>query len=417
VSSGARGRIAGTGLTAVVLLTACIGHLPPCPAAGGPPWVELQSAHFRLRTDQDPAAARATLTDLDRLEAALLTVFGAPLDLDTGRVPVVAVDRGWTDFAPRQVEGFYTHALFQPLVVMVAGGELQRHSVIKHELVHYLSGKIMRKQPPWLAEGLACYYETIRYDAEGGRIFVGTPPPDRLRTARLTGVATLEALFAAKQVPADDGARFYAAAWLTVHYLMNQRLTALAGYERALRDDASPEAAWTAAFGAQSPADLAAEVHRYLDGGRYAILIYAFPADARGAPPVAERRLTDADVHATRALLYLKGEQSRANAPELSLGHEDGLIGAKRELDEALRQQPDHVGARAIFHFMLGAPINFDRASEASRAHADDWLAWVLLADAARDRGDQETFQGALARAVETAGGDRSVMLPVVDLR
>src|SRR6185436_10623701 len=86
----------------LALVPTCAGHLPPCPAAGGPAWAEL--------------------TDLEQLQAALLTVFGVPPDLDTGRLPVVVVDRGWTDFSPRQVEGFFTQALFQPLVVMVAGG-------------------------------------------------------------------------------------------------------------------------------------------------------------------------------------------------------------------------------------------------------------------------------------------------------
>ena len=159
----------------LALVPTCAGHLPPCPAAGGPAWTELESPHFRLRTDDDSAAARAALTDLEQLQAALLTVFGVPPDLDTGRLPVVVVDRGWTDFSPRQVEGFFTQALFQPLVVMVAGGELHRQELIKHELVHYLSHMVMERQPRWLAEGLATYYATIEYDEDAGRITVGRP--------------------------------------------------------------------------------------------------------------------------------------------------------------------------------------------------------------------------------------------------
>jgi hypothetical protein len=137
----------------------------------------LRSAHFRLRTDKKPADARVTLTDLEQLRAALLKVFGAPVDFDTGQVPVVVVDSGWTDFAPRQVNGFFTRALFQPLVVMAATSQLYGQELIKHELVHFLSNKVMTHQPPWMAEGLASYYETIEYDTETGRITVGRPPP------------------------------------------------------------------------------------------------------------------------------------------------------------------------------------------------------------------------------------------------
>src|SRR5947207_12296891 len=121
-------RIGVVALALAGAASAC-GHLPPCPAAGGPAWTELQSAHFRLRTDESPAAARAALADFEHLEAALLFVFGAPSDLDTGRVPVVVVDRGWTDFAPREVAGYFPSVLFQPLVVMASVSQLARHDV------------------------------------------------------------------------------------------------------------------------------------------------------------------------------------------------------------------------------------------------------------------------------------------------
>jgi hypothetical protein len=41
------------------------------------------------------------------------------------------------------------------------------------------------------------------------------------------------------------------------HYLMNHRLEALAAYEKALGAGASPASAWTAAFGSQTPEQLA----------------------------------------------------------------------------------------------------------------------------------------------------------------
>src|SRR5262245_34804553 len=119
-------------LALFVAPAACLGHLPPCPAAGGPAWTELQSAHFRLRTDEDAAAARTVLTDLEQLQAALLFVFAAPPDLDTGRLPVVVVDRGWTDFAVREIDGYFTQALFQPLVVMPSRSQAFQLQVIKH---------------------------------------------------------------------------------------------------------------------------------------------------------------------------------------------------------------------------------------------------------------------------------------------
>jgi hypothetical protein len=393
-----------------VVTATCAGHLPPCPAAGGPAWTELRSAHFRLRTDEKPADARATLTDLEQLRAALLTVFGASVDLDTGRLPVVVIDRGWTDFAPRQVNGFFTRALFQPLVVMAAGSQLHQQELIKHELVHFLTSKVMTRQPPWMAEGLASYYQTIEYDTETGRITVGRPPPDLLRQAQhRTSVASIEAMFTAGEI--DQEARhFYADAWLTTHYLMNHRLEALARYENALRAGASPKSAWAAAFGAQTPEQLAVAVHQYLDRGQYALLIYRLPPLALPAP--AERPLPEADIHATRALLFLTGSRARALVPELSLGPDDPRLGAKRELDEARRAEPGHVASLAIAQWMLDVPVSLEQATAASHKHGDDWLAWLLLADARDRSGDRAGQCEALARAAELADDDLSVEVP-----
>jgi hypothetical protein len=401
------------GLLSLALLPACAGHLPPCPAAGGPAWTELESAHFRLRTDEDATAGRAAITDLEQFQAALLTAIGAPPDLDTGKVPVVIVEGGWTDFAPRQLRGFFTTALFQPLIVMIAGSEVRRQDTIKHELVHYLSNKIMPHQLPWLAEGLATYYETIEYDAHVGLITVGRPSPGRLRWAQRTSAATLERLFTATAIDGgdEDMARFYAAAWITVHYLMNHRQEALLAYEKALRTRASPEAAWTAAFGAQTPAQLAGDVRRYIDRGRYAMLTYRFPGLQLATP--VERRLTDPDTHATRALLYLIGDRMRGFARAGSADGGDPKQHAQRELDEALRQEPTHVRSRAIARFMLGTPVDVEQAIAGSRTHGDDWIAWMLLAEARQAQDDGAGIREAIGRMLEIARADRSIELTV----
>jgi hypothetical protein len=402
-----RMRHLGVGAAALSLAAACAGRLPPCPAAGGPTWTELEGTHFRLRTDQPQPAARAVLADLEHLVAALLSVFGAPPDLDTGKVPAIVVDRGWTDIAPFHVDGFFTHALFQPLVVMPSGGTLYRQQVINHELVHYLSRQVMPRQPPWLAEGLASYYETIEYDAEEGRVTVGRPAPDRLRVVQRGDALNIETMFAATTI-GDDPGRFYAAAWITTHYLMNHRRVALMGYEKALHAGATFEAAWTAAFGAQTPAQLAADVRRYMeDGGQYAMLVYRFPP-YKPAPPL-ERPLSDADTHATRALLYVTGGRIGTGVDDREERLTAATRDAKRELDEAIRLDPDHVTARSILHWMLGAPIDLERASAATRAHAGDWRAWLLLADALDDHHDQTGRDGALARVAELARDDRSI--------
>jgi hypothetical protein len=398
-------RIGVVALSLAVTAAAC-GHLPPCPAAGGPAWTELQSAHFRLRTDEDAAAARATLVDLEQFWAAMLHAFGVPADVDTGRLPVLVVDRGWMDFAAPEVVGYFTHALFQPLAVMESSGHLFTQATIKHELIHYFSSLITPRQPPWLEEGLATYYETIEYDADAGRVTIGRPSPMRLRGARTLGVATIERMFTATKLDPDDPGRFESAAWITTHYLMNHRPQAVRSYLHALRAGATPEAAWTAAFGAETPAQVAAAVHAYLDGGRYTMLVYNLPPPKLDAP--RERRLDDADAHAMRALLYTTGAGVRTETPRFSQQSDDeAKAAARREIDEALRQEPDNAAARAIAHFMLKAPIDPEVAAAVTRKNPGDWLGWVLLAAARGERGDTAGWNDAMTRA--SALVDRSV--------
>jgi tetratricopeptide (TPR) repeat protein len=390
-----------------IAAVSCAGHLPPCPAAGGPVWIEIQSPHFRLRTDLNGNVARVVLADLEQLEAALLTVFGVSPDVDMGKVPVVVVKHGWTALTSFRVEGYAGFALFQPLVVMVAGGQLQQQEVIKHELVHYLTALVMPRQPRWFAEGLATYFETIDVD-DTGRITVGRLPDHRFRGALSVSTSTIESMFAATDF-GNDASNFYAASWLTMHYLMNHRADALKAYEEALRRDASFETAWSAAFGAQTPAQVAKDVARYLtSGGKYAELIYR-SRPYKTAWPV-QRPLSDADAHATRALLYITAAgRGAGSAEERAEARSTAALAAKRELDEAFRQDPDHVAAWAILHWHLSAPIDLERAAAATRKNPSDWLAWLLLAKAHAERNDAAGREKALARATELARADLSI--------
>jgi hypothetical protein len=401
----------GTEAAALLLAVAagaCAGHFPACPAAGGPAWTELQGAHVRLRTDADVAAGRATLEDLEQIQAALLHIFSAATNSDTGRMPVIVVDRGWADFAPYRVSGYFTRALFQPLVVIGAGRDIYRQEIIKHELVHYFSHMVMPRQPLWLSEGLATYYETLEYDADKALITVGRPSLDRLRVAQRNDASDFAEVFAAEVIGEDLDA-FYATAWSTVHYLMNHREAALAAYEKALHEGATPREAWKTAFGEHTPASLGAEILRYVDGGQYELRQHPFTAPHQASP--AERRLSDAETHATRALLYLTGSNLRVHAPDLSFGVEHPRAEAKAEVAEALRQQPDHVAARAIARFMLGIPIALEQATDISRKHGEDWLAWLLVVASSHGPDDGTLRADALARALDIARRDPSVSI------
>src|SRR5689334_589400 len=102
---------------ALATMAGC-AHAPlVCPARGGGRWIELSSAHFRMRTDVGPGRARATLADFEASYAALssgvLPWRGGPPGAIEPPMEIVLFDRdddfralapdgatGW--FAPRQ---------------------------------------------------------------------------------------------------------------------------------------------------------------------------------------------------------------------------------------------------------------------------------------------------------------------------
>src|SRR6185369_12609107 len=83
-------------------------------------------------------------------------------------------------------------------------------------------------------------------------------------------------------------------------------------------------------------------VRSYLDGGRYSVLV--FPFDPPPPPVVEEHLMSDADVHATRALLFASARHLplREAAPPRDLLARRARI----EADEALRGDGAHVLAQ-----------------------------------------------------------------------
>jgi hypothetical protein len=403
-------RVARLALAASVLVlgaAGCASTFAVCPAQGGPPWRELANEHFVLRTDQDLEAARATLRDLDVFRAAVLTCFHAPIDLDTGRLPVIAVRDGWGEFAGTGADGLFTEALFRPLIVLRTRSRTPLDSIIKHELVHYFSKKVVPAQPLWFAEGLATYFESVEYDLDRQRMVVGRPPKEVLSFVQRVALLRADEMRAMKQLDEERTPFFYATAWATIHFLMNHRADQLRAYEAALLRS-SDDAAWAQAFPDLKGDALDAELHQYLDGGAYSLLIFPFHP-----PPLAiseERALTDAEVHGTRAFLLAVGSHLRGVASTDKVDH---LVArATQEIDEALRQDPDQVLAQAVRTFTLGVDPRVADALRATEKSPNDWLAWLLLAEALHDEGvTGQRVVAAVQKAVDLASEDLSVSL------
>jgi hypothetical protein len=146
-------------------------------------WSELQSEHFQLRTDLTPEDARQAIADLELLRAALLAAGWHSSLAGQGRTLVVELASGaeLREFAHKGIEGFVaTDAFHQPIMVVSADRDLDDQQVLEHELAHVITNAFLVRNPRWVAEGTACYLETLKLDRKRKKLFVGGVNADRI---------------------------------------------------------------------------------------------------------------------------------------------------------------------------------------------------------------------------------------------
>jgi hypothetical protein len=349
----------------------CAG-LPPVPSKGGPRWLRLETEHFVLYSDQAPKLARTTITQFERwLSAYLQTGWQSEGKLALKLNVIVMDDRAEFEhlFGTLISGSFERSMLFEPLVVMPRTNRSENWATLKHEVTHYIAQQALIDQPVWLAEGLATYFETA-YEDPSGAFVLGAVPRARFRRLGEQGRMSVRELFAARNSSEDP--RVYESSWLLVHCLMSEHAAPFAKFQALIATGKSVDASWSEAFPALPLAQLDAVLDRYAARGVY--VTYATKVQGV-APSVQTRALTDADVYAVRAVLYLTcqdcGEPKR---PEVD-----------RNIALALAADPGHLRALALRANRTHGAERLAVSRDLVRLHPSAWLSWVMLANAELD--------------------------------
>jgi hypothetical protein len=136
-------------------------------------WHRLESTHFALSTDLNPATAEHTLRELEDYYAALTSI-AFPVKPPALKIPVIGLAsiEETRRYLPPCFNGRYLpNLLFQPLIVLGTGSFGIEDQVARHELVHYVMRLMYGRSPPvWHAEGMASYFETLAYDPVNGQL-------------------------------------------------------------------------------------------------------------------------------------------------------------------------------------------------------------------------------------------------------
>lgn len=96
------------------------------------------------------------------------------------RVVLFDKESQFKEFAPRGSGAFFSPQLPldpEPIPTLVMWGDVagEARLTFQHELTHHLFRKALGATPPWLNEGLADYYATVRID--NGEVYIGEAQP------------------------------------------------------------------------------------------------------------------------------------------------------------------------------------------------------------------------------------------------
>lgn len=372
-------------------------------------WRELKSEHFTLTTDLSPRDAPKVLGQLEKLRTALLTTAWGKVKLEGEHTDVIVLRTHGelTEFSDENVAGYMFHGE-RPLLVGYGQQDLESQQVFAHELAHAISRRLLQRQPLWFAEGLAKFLETVHL-REDGVAEVGNADLNTVtmlnRRGRLPIARVLA--FTGKDLDGMEGsevAGFYRTSWLLVHDLFNQHGQAFRHYQVALAQGRAPEAAWAENFGDLTPEKLDQELTLYLRYGQYRLLQVPQPPEKPLEGTV--RELSEAEVHAVRAELFLTGMGQRTRDERVAL--------AKAELAPAQAAAPDDPRVLEVSEHWTPAADALVLAHAAVQKHPDDGRAWRVLcwALSAKDAPEPQKAERlkAFARAAELEPGDATTL-------
>jgi hypothetical protein len=213
-------------LTVLALAAAAAGTGSPEALAAPGRWKRIETAHFVIRTDGEPAQYLPVLDRLEDMHEALGATFFPGVTMPPIDVLLFARSRDFKAIAPERLVGFYSSkvaGLDGGLLVFSSQAENPAAvaATAAHELAHRFLVEVSERVPTWLHEGFAEYVGASRI--AGNRVIFDAA----VRAARSNGPA--DPLPLARML-ASSAADFHGAdarsQYMTAWMLMRQLLRA-----------------------------------------------------------------------------------------------------------------------------------------------------------------------------------------------
>ncbi len=362
--------------------------------APAPPWRLTRSPHFEIYAQSSDQRARALLTWFEQLRAFFEQQRAwKPGSSPPVRVIVFASGREYEPYRLRSAsDAYYVGSGSQDYIVM-SMAHPSRFGLAAHEYAHLVLRSSLGQLPPWLKEGLAEFYATLRITDHATEL--GGVLPGRIQTLEKSTWIPLPELMALSEQsqqrldrsPAD---LFYAESWALTDMLALSPEYA-PGFKRflALAGSGSPGLdALLSAYGKSADA-IARDLRNWLKQRRLpviqlpAVVAESVPVEVSDVSPIASRLLL-------AQVLLAAGEFDRAETRFTALAHD---APDSPEVSAALGMIALHQGDSE------GARRAWKRAIEQHIADPRLCYNYAVLADEAGL--PAEAIRPALERAVE----------------
>ena len=349
------------------------------PMSAAPEWRLTRSEHFEVYAQSSDQRARAILTWFEQLRTFFdLQGGGSTANSAPVRVTVFASEQEYQPYRLRSnADAYYVGTSSQDYIVMGTDDPL-KFGLAAHEYAHLVLRASGLKLPPWLAEGLAEFFATLRITRHATEL--GGSLPARIRTLQNCPWMPLAELLSVSQESHDRQERakadlFYAESWALTEMLMLSPKYA-PGFQKIL---ASPKLDVEA---------VTRDLHQWMAQPRLPVIqlpeIDTPPVhvEVSAVPPVASRLML-------AQVLLAAGEFVRAEAAYSALARE---IPDSAEVSAALGMVALHNGDSE------GARRAWKRAIEEGIADAKLCYQYAILADQGGLSPDE--IRPALERAV-----------------
>jgi Flp pilus assembly protein TadD len=327
------------------------------------PWSSVRSKNFSITGNASLANLQATAARLETFRWAFSRLY-PKFDLDNDRRAKIVIFKdaaSYFEFLPRRPDGTTDVGVagyFQPgddvnyITFAISGEHIDPLSTAVHEYFHsVLESNFDRTQlPPWINEGLAEYFETVRVES-GKNIVVGAQQIEHLRLLRRSAFIPLAEFFAItsadlKVMSQERRRLYYAEAWAVVHTLIQSG-------QLSLDKLADGIAIWSGTRGLT--ADEQAALYSKLDQDLNRSVRGSFP------PPQSIAVTENIPILDQPTTETVSGVQVSATLGDLLL-HTGELARSETFLRQAITARPDDVGVNGSLGVLL---IRQDKPAEA----------------------------------------------------